>query len=256
MFSALNVPITVEDRVRIIDTSQRKAARVAGFMFLFSFIVPTLNWALVLSKFIVTENVIATAKNIMANELLFRIGITIELIMSVGLIVLALALYIILKPVNKNFALLALILKLVEAAIAAAIVLVTFIALQVISGDAYLKVFSPEQLQVPVGFLLNKHTAIYSIPMVFLGLDMMVFSYLFLKSKYIPGIIADFGILSFALIFIHSLMFMLAPEYATMPINQIIFWTPSGLFEIIIGIWLLIKGVKDQQPATVTTEAV
>jgi len=230
------------DAVNIVDTSQRKAARVAGFMFLFAFIVPTLNWAFVLSKFIVAENVMATAKNIMANELLFRIGITIELIMSVGLVVLATALYIILKPVNKSLALLGLSLKLVEAAIVAAIVLVTFIALQILNGQAYVTAFTPEQLQVPIGFLLNAHTAIYSIPMVFLGLDMMVFSYLFFKSKYIPGILAGFGILSFALIFIHALMFILAPEYATMPINQIIFYAPSGLFEIIIGIWLLIKG--------------
>ncbi len=231
---------------RIVDTSQCKAVRVAGFMFLFSLIVPLLNWIFVLSKFIVAENVMATAKNIMANELLFRIGITIELIMSVGLVVLALALYIILKPVNKNLALLALLLKLVEAAIVAAIVLVTFIALQILNGDAYVTAFTSEQLQVPVGFLLNKHTALYSSPMAFLGLDMMVFSYLLFKSEYIPRILAGFGILSFALIFIHALMFILAPEYATIPINQIIFYAPSGLFEIIIGMWLLFKGVKIQ----------
>ncbi len=231
----------------IDDTSHRKAARVAGFMFLFSLIVPLLNWTFVLSKFIVAENVIATAKNIMANELLFRIGNTIELIMSVGLVVLALALYIILKPVNKNLALLALSLKLVEAAIVAAIVLVSFIALQILNGQAHVTAFTPEQLQAPVGFLLNKHTAIYSIPMVFLGLDMMVFSYLLFKSEYIPRILAGFGILSFALIFIHALMFILTPKYAMMPINQVIFWSPSGLFEIIIGFWLLFKGGKVQQ---------
>ena len=236
-----------EISARIIDTSQRKAARVAGFMFLFSLIIPTLNWTFVLSKFIVAENALATAKNIMANELLFRIGITVELFMSVGLVVLALALYIILKPVNKNLALLALFLKLAEAIIAAVIVLVSFIALQVLKGDAYLTVFTPEQLQVPVGLILNAHFAIYSIPMVFLGLDMMVFSYLFFKSKYIPRILAGFGILSFALIFIHALMFILAPKYATMPINQVMFWAPSGLFEIIIGIWLLLKGVNVRQ---------
>ena len=69
--------------------SNRNAARVAGFMLLFAFIVPTLNWAFVLSKFIVADNVMATAQNIMANDLLFRVGITIELIMSIGLIVLA-----------------------------------------------------------------------------------------------------------------------------------------------------------------------
>ncbi|MDR6223467.1 DUF4386 domain-containing protein [Methanococcoides alaskense] len=231
----------------ITDTSQRKAVRVAGFMFLFSLLVPFLNWTFVLSKLIVAENVIATANNIVANQLLFRIGITIELIMSAGLIVLALALYIILKPVNKNLALLALLWKLVEATMAAAIVLVSFIALQFLNGDVYVAVFTPEQLQVPVGFLLNEHTALYSIPMVFLGMDMMLFSYLFFKSKYIPRILASFGIFSFALIFIHALMYILAPEYATMPINQVIFWAPSGLFEIIIGIWLLFKGINVQQ---------
>jgi hypothetical protein len=226
--------------------SNSKAVKVAGFMFLFAFIVPTLNWAFVLSKFIVTDNAMATAKNIMANDLLFRVGITIELIMSVGLIVLATALYIILKPVNKSLALLGLSLKLVEAAIVAVIVLVSFIALQVLNGQASLTAFTAKQLQTPVGFLLNKHTAIYSIPMVFLGLDMMIFSYLLLKSEYIPRVLAGFGILSFAFIFIHALMFILTPEYAAMPINQIIFYGPSGLFEIIIGIWLLSKGVNAQ----------
>ena len=137
----------------------------------------------------------------------------------------------------------ALLLKLVEATIAAAIVLVSFVALQVLSAETYLTAFTPEQMQVPVGLVLNAHTTIFSIPMVFLGLDMMVFSYLLFKSKYIPRMLAGFGILSFALISIHALMFILAPKYATMPINQIMFWAPSGLFEIVIGIWLLFKGV-------------
>ena len=231
----------------IDETSQHKAAKVAGFMFLFSLIVPSLNWAFVLSKLVVTENVLATANKIMANEFQFRIGITIELIMSIGLIVLGMALYIVLKPVNKNLALFALLLKLVEATIAAGVVLVSFIALLVLNQKAYVTIFTPEQLQVPVGLILNVHTAIFSIPMAFLGLDMMVFSYLFFKSKYIPRVLAGFGVLSFALIFVHALMFILAPQYATMPINQVIFWAPSGLFEIIIGIWLLSKGIKIQQ---------
>jgi hypothetical protein len=223
----------------IIDTSQRKAARVAGFMFLFSLIVPSLNWALVLSTLIVKDNVIATTKNIMANESLFRIGITIELIMAVGLVVLGMALYTLFKTVNKSLALLALCWKLVESSLAAIIVLVSFIALQMSNGDA----LSQEQMQAPVGLILSAHTSIFSIPMIFLGLDMMVFSYLFFKSKFIPRILGGFGVLSFALIFIHALMYILAPQYAVVPIIQIIFWAPSGLLELTIGIWLLTKGI-------------
>lgn len=231
----------------IANTSQKKAVKIAGFMFLLAFIVPTLNWALVLSKLNVADDAIATANNIMANEFVFRMGITIELFMSVGLVVLGLALYIILKSINKNLALLALLLKLIEATIMAVTVLVPFIALQVISGDSDLTVFTQEQMLLPLGLIFNSHTSITSIAMVFLGLDMMIFSYLFLKSKYIPRILASFGILSFAFVLIQSLMFMLAPEYAMKPINQIIFWAPSGLFEIIIGMWLLFKGINIQQ---------
>ena len=213
-------------------------------MFLFSLIVPLLNWTFVLSKLIVPKNAIATANNIIANELLFRLGISVELVMSVGLMVLALAVYIILKPVNRNLALLALLLKLAEAIIVAVIVLVSFLALQIINKETYLTAYTPEQLQAIVGFLLTEHTVLYSIPMVFLGLDMMIFSYLFYKSTYIPKIICALGIISFALIFIHALMYMITPKYAMLMINQIVFYTPSGLFELIIGTWLLTKGIR------------
>ena len=49
-----------------IDTSQQKTARIVGFMLLLSLLGPLLNWTFVLSKFIVTENVVATANNIMS----------------------------------------------------------------------------------------------------------------------------------------------------------------------------------------------
>lgn len=234
----------------IANTSQIKAVKIAGIMFLLAFIAPTINWALVLSKLNVADNALATANNIMANEFIFRMGITIELFMSIGLIILGLALYIILKTINKYLAMFALLLKLIEATLMAVTVLVPFIVLQVLNVNSDIIVFTQEQLLFPLGLIFNSHTSITSIPMVFLGLDMMIFSYLFLKSKYIPRILAGFGILSFAFILIQSLMFMIVPEYAMKPINQIIFWAPSGLFEIIIGLWLLVKGIHVHQVDT------
>ncbi len=221
-----------------------RSVRVAGILFLLNLMVPLLNWTFILSKLQVSDNIMDTAKNIIANELLFRIGISIELLMSLGLIILAVALYNILKSVNKNLALVALCIKLIEASLMAVTVLVPFIALQLSALETSQTVFSSEQLMYPIGIIFNSHTAITSIPMFFLGVDMMIFSYLFLKSKYIPRTISVFGIISFALVFIHACMFIITPEYATMPINQLIFWTPSGIFEIVIGIWLLTRGLR------------
>jgi len=222
----------------LIDLSQRKAARQAGFMFLLAFIVPTLNWFLVLSRFSDTNNALNTASNIMANLSQFRLGLTIELFMSVCLVILGWALYCLLKPINNNLALLALLLKMVEATLMAVTVIIPYIALQS---------YSMGQVQSPIGLIFNSHTAITSIPMVYLGIDMLLFSYLLFKSRYIPRFLAGFGFLSFALIFIHALMYLMAPEYATMPINQVIFWTPSGLFELIIGSWLLYNYLKSEK---------
>lgn len=236
---------------RIAATSQRKAARVAGFIFLFIVIGWILNWTFVDSKLTIAGNITATVNNIMANELLFRIGITNELILSIIGVVLSLALYIILKPVNKNLALLALYWKLAESILVAVIVLVTFIALQMLNGKAYLTVFKPEQLQDIVGLFLNVRSTGFTISMIFLGLNLIVFFYLFFKSKYIPRLLAGFGILSYSLILVYSLANILVPQNATVlsmvnPISMI-FFSPSVLFEIVIGLWLLFKGIKVQQ---------
>ena len=39
---------------------------------------------------------------------------------------------------------------------------------------------------------------------------------------------------------------VLSPEYANILLLQIISWGPSILFELIIGFWLLIKGINVQ----------
>ena len=216
-------------------------------MFLFCFIVPTFNWGIWLSKLIDVKDVIATGNNIAANELLFRIGITVELVMSAGLVVLGAMLYTILKTIDRPLTLLGLLLKVVEAGLVAANVLILFIALQVLNGATSLTAFSQGQMQTPVGLLLNVHTALYSIPMVFLGLNMTVFFYLFLKSRYIPRVLAAFGMLSFLLILIHSLGNILAPHLASKLVFQAICFAPSCIAELVVGPWLLVKGVKVQQ---------
>ncbi len=108
--------------------------------------------------------------------------------------------------------------------------------------------FETEQLHALVGFFLDVSSAARSILFVFISLGTIVFCYLFFKSKYIPRILAAFGIFSFMLMLIGSYASILLPNNAT--IIQIVSGSPVMLFEVIIGIWLLFKGVNLQQPAT------
>jgi hypothetical protein len=229
-----------------IGTSQQKAFKIAGLMFLIILIGSILYGTLIMFKLIAADNAAATTKNILANGLLFRIGIIYELISSICGIILALTLYIILKPVNKYLAKLAFNLKVVEVILVAFIALTSFITYIILSSITNLTLIQTEQLYNIVGLLFNAHTTIYAFPMLFLGINFMLFFYLLFKSKFAPGILAVFGIISYFLIFIFALFTILTPQYITIKL-QSIFWGPSVLFEFIIGIWFLVKKMDFRQ---------
>ena len=97
-----------------IDESQRKAARLAGFTFLFAMAIVILANYGINIRLIVPGNAAETARNITAHETLFRINIACNLIYIVSLVVLLAALYVILQPVNRNLALVAALCRLLE----------------------------------------------------------------------------------------------------------------------------------------------
>ena len=98
-------------------------------------------------------------------------------------------------------------------------------------------------MQALVGlFLVDVQSAARSILIVFISLGTIVFCYLFFKSKYIPRILAGFGIFSFLLTLTYYIVAILFPNLPAM--IQIVCHLPGILFEVIIGLWLLIKGVN------------
>lgn len=230
-----------------LDVSLKKTGRIVGLLFLFTLIIPLLNWTLVLSKFIVPENAIDTAHNIVTNEFLFRIGIINDLITSAVAMALAVALYIILKSVNKNLAIFALFIKFTEAILWADMTLGNYVNLLILKGQTSLTTSESGQVQALVGLSLNSHMSKSAIAGVFLGLSSMIFFYLLFKSKLVPKILAGFGFISYTLIFFYDSMTILLPNYSNILVIQIISWGPSIIFELTIGFWLLIKGINVQQ---------
>ena len=219
-------------------------ARVAGFIYLFTIIGSLLNVAFVMDALVIPGDVAATAKNIIGNELLFHIGIAFELVMSASVVVLALCLYVILRPVNRNLALLALCWRLAEAILLAVTVLISFIVLQILGEQAYLAAFETKQLQALVGVFLGVRTTGVDIVILFTGLGSIVFFYLFFKSRYIPRVLAAWGILTYMLIILYSLAKIVSPGNLTE--FDMIVYGPGALFELIIGLWLLFRGVNIQ----------
>src|ERR1041385_2075336 len=98
-----------------IENSQRTAAKIAGWSYLLSFAVVVFANYVLLNPLIVPRNAVDTAKNILAHQTQFRIALTLFLTYSIGAVILAGALYIILRPINHYLALLGALFRLVFA---------------------------------------------------------------------------------------------------------------------------------------------
>lgn len=227
--------------------STKKTARVAGLWYLLLAISGAFGLVYVPSKIIVAGDATATVNNILASEFLFRIGIVSNLICQTSFVFLVLALYRLLKDVDKKYALLMVALVVVAVPIAFLNILNQIVPLLLLSGADYLKAFEANQLHAQAMLFLDLYNHGNSIVEIFWGLWLFPFGYLVFKSGFIPKIlgvlliIACFGYLA------QSLASLLFPNHTDFVSSFTSVTGSIGEFSIIL--WLLIKGVKDQQPA-------
>ncbi len=229
--------------ISTIDDSQRKAARVAGFTYLLALAAVVFANFGIHERLIVAGNAAQTARNIIAHERLFRIGIALGTTYCAGLLLIIAALYVILKPINRRLAVLAASWCLVYALMWILMTLNLFDALRLLSGADYLRVFETERLQALARLYLRARFDEYYFGLLFWGLGSTVWSYLWFKSNYIPRALAAFGVISYAWAATCSLAFIIFPNYSKV-VNLWWFDSAMGIFEITLGLWLLLKGLR------------
>jgi hypothetical protein len=228
---------------QIADLSPRKTARMAGLFYLI-FILTTVLASYIRGRFIVSGDAAATAINIMSSQGLFRVGCVIELVSAVFFVLAAWALYVLLKPINKNLALLFLLLNLGGVAVECLNVLNLFAALQFLSGTNYLNVFQTGQLQAMAMSSLNLYTNGFLLVQIFFSAWLLPLGYLVYKSRFLPKFLGLLLILDFFGNMSWFLQGFLLPDYGILayPGNAI-----SFIAEISLTAWLLIMAVKDTE---------
>src|SRR5438045_9345208 len=98
-----------------IDASQRRAAKIFSLAYLFSVALVMFGQFAIKPHLLVAGNPAATARNIVANERLFRLDVACDLTYSIGVVVVLTALYVVLRKVSPYLALLAAHCRLVYA---------------------------------------------------------------------------------------------------------------------------------------------
>ena len=165
--------------------SMNRTATVAGLFYLIFILLLPLSTS-IRSQLIVFGDAVVTAQNITANELLFRISFITELASALFFVLAAWALYVLFKPVNKDLALLFLLLNLCGVAIECVSVLDLSTALSLLSGGDYLTVFPADQLQAQALSYIDRYSNGFMIAQIFFGTWLLPLGYLVYRSGFLP----------------------------------------------------------------------
>ena len=225
-----------------VESSPQVYARIGGVAYLIIIVAGLIGEMFIRNAIIVSGDAEATAHNIMASPLLWRIGIVGDLIMHVCDVILIMVFYVLLKPVNKNLALLAALFNLVQTAVLVANKMNLLLPLFLLGDGNYLNSFEPRQLQALAYLAVKAHGYGFGIGLIFFGFECLVLGYLIYKSEYFPRILGVLMQIAGVCYLINSFALILSPAFANLLFPLIL--VPAFIAELSLCLWLLVKGVN------------
>ena len=196
-------------------------------------------------KLIVHGNAAATANNIATYETLFRLGIAGQLICQAGFILVGLALYELLKGVNRRLASLMVTLVVVQIPIAFLNELNSIAALALVRGADFQSIFEKPQRDALAMLFLNLHHYGFVVAEIFWGLWLLPLALLVYRSRFLPRFLGVWLVLDGFAYVILSLTSVLLPQYS----DKVSTYSQPALFgEVAFMLWLVIKGAKPPAP--------
>jgi hypothetical protein len=228
--------------------SKKKNARIAGLLYLLIAITGGFGIMYTQSSIIVPGDATATASNLINSEFTFKLSILSNLISQALTIFLVLTLSRLFKGINPKLIKYMVTFVLVAVPISFLNVLNLVAAKMFVGGADFLQVFDTNQLNSLALVFLNLYETGIMVVGIFWGLWLFPFGMLIIKSKFIPKIIGLFLIVGCFAYLIDSFISILLPEYKE-SVSAIIM-LPLAIGEFLTILWLLIKGVKDNQQKT------
>jgi hypothetical protein len=220
-------------------------ARTGGVAYLIIIIAGLFGEMFVRNNIIVSGDATSTANHIMASPLLWRVGIAGDLVMHICDVILMMIFYVLLKPVNKNLALMALLFNLVQTAVLVANKMNLLMPLFLLGDADYLKALDPHQVRALAYLAVKAHGYGFGIGLIFFGLECLIIGYLIFKSGYLPRVIGVMMQIAGLCYLINSFALILAPAFADWLFPGIL--VPAFIAELSLCLWLLVKGVNSRK---------
>ncbi|MEO9806037.1 MAG: DUF4386 domain-containing protein [Reichenbachiella sp.] len=222
----------------------KPTARLAGFLFLLLIVTGVFSEFFVRQEIFVADDALATANNIAANALLFRIGMVSDLVMTLAYFFFGLVVYQLLKSIDKFQAQLLVASVLICVSIYSINMLNHAAPLILLSGQDYLSGFDTNQLNALVTFFLELHGTGYYVSQIFFGLYLFPLGYLVYKSGWFPKAIGVLLMLGGLGDMIDLLWFFLYPDFDTENLILLNLTLPADLGEFSLCLWMMIMGIR------------
>jgi hypothetical protein len=190
------------------------------------------------SRIVVAGDAAATARNIVESSFLFRLGFAAYLVEAICDIALSLVFYVILRPVNRNIALLAAFFGLVSTSVFAVGELFYFGAALPLGDAEYLKSFTADQRSVLSMLSIRMYGLAAGIFLAFYGIATGVRGYLVYRSGFLPRILGVLMMLAGLGFILRNFVLVLAPAYVSN-----VFLVPMFVSGLSLTLWMLVKGV-------------
>jgi len=215
-----------------------KIARTAGLLYLLY--MATSFIANLFGKFVFVEAPV-TINHILTNAVQFRVGFVINLFSVVLFLLAAWALYVLLKPVNKDLALLFLLFNVAGFAVWLFSSLCLFGSLVILNGTEAFQAFQPDQLQALAVFFFGLYKTGVFIAQVPYGVWLFPLGYLVLKSGFLPKILGMLLLADGICQFVYVCQRLILPDLAVIAYPCLVI---SFIAEVSLALWLAIKSVK------------
>jgi hypothetical protein len=215
-----------------------KTSRILGLAFLLQFITSFASAMFLRATWYVSGNMSETLIKIANNPSLLRVNILFDMLTALGVIFLGAMLFITVRKQNEKMALTALGFYILEGALLASSRLATFALLGL--SQAYAAAGHAADLT------LLGQIAFDSMDFVGSGLHMLAFClggllfyYLLDKARIVPRVLSLWGLIA-------VLPFVIGAPLAVMGYEvPMAFYLPYVPFELVIGIWILVKGIPE-----------
>ena len=228
------------------DTIPRHTiARVAGVAYLLIIGCGLFAEMFVRAGMIVPGDAAATTRNITEGAGLFRISLAADVVMLTCDVIVGVALWVLLRSVSQGVAMLALVLRVLHAAVYGVGLFGLLYVLHLVGGDAPPAGLTTSEVPGLVMLGLKGQQFGYLVGLIFFGLHCGVLGYLVKRSDEFPSLLGVLLMIAAAGYLIDCIAQFLVADYAAVQgIFQPIVLLPALVAELGMGLYLTIKGVR------------